>query len=97
MVSFAAGGLCRTVPENLEKQSRGEEEQKALLERTMGCQGREERAGVELLMGADARDLVVTKPVHLRLRLQCADRPAGATNKETICTESSLKIDISLD
>jgi hypothetical protein len=74
-----------------------EEEQKALLERTMRCQGRQERKGVELLMGADARDLVVTKPLHLRLRLQCADRPAGATNKETICTESSLKIDISLD
>jgi hypothetical protein len=73
------------------------EEQKALLKRIMGCQGREERAGVELLMGADARDLVVTKPVHLRLRLQCGDHPAGATNKETICTESSLKINISLD
>ncbi|KAK3120961.1 hypothetical protein QOZ80_8BG0644020 [Eleusine coracana subsp. coracana] len=75
------------------------EEQKAAVKRIMGCHGREENAGVELLMGrssADARDLVVAKPVHLRLRLLCTDHPAGATNKETINTESSLKINISL-
>ncbi|GJN12508.1 hypothetical protein PR202_ga30791 [Eleusine coracana subsp. coracana] len=76
------------------------EEQKAAVKRIMGCHGREENAGVELLMGrssADARDLVVAKPVHLRIRLLCADHPAGTTNKETINTESSLKINISLD
>lgn len=76
-------------------------DQKALVKRVMGCQRREERAGVELLMGCrrggDARDLVVVRPVHLRLRLECGDHPAGATNKETISTESSLKIDVSLD
>ena len=69
--------------------------------RVMGCQGRrEEHAGVELLMGShgdDARDLVVVKPVHLRLRLECGDHPAGTTNKETISTESSLKINVTLD
>ncbi|TVU43467.1 hypothetical protein EJB05_09942 [Eragrostis curvula] len=75
-------------------------DQKALVKRIIGCQSREEHAGVELLMGrscVDARDLVLMKPVHLRLRLQCADHPAGATNKETINTESSLKINVSLD
>ncbi|CAL4996461.1 unnamed protein product [Urochloa decumbens] len=74
-------------------------DQKALVKRIMGCQRREEHAGVELLMESrgDARDLVVMKPVHLRLRLECGDHPAGATNKETISTESSLKINVSLD
>ncbi|CAD6266537.1 unnamed protein product [Miscanthus lutarioriparius] len=69
--------------------------------RVMGCQGRrEEHAGVELLMesrGDDTRDLVVVKPVHLRLRLECGDHPAGTTNKETISIESSLKINVTLD
>lgn len=74
-------------------------DQKALVKRIMGCQSREEHAHVELLMGSggDARDLVVMKLVHLRLRLECGDHPAGATNKETISTESSLKINVSLD
>ncbi|KAF8669869.1 hypothetical protein HU200_051045 [Digitaria exilis] len=72
----------------------------ALVKRILGgCQRREEHAGVELLMGSreDVRDLVVMRPVHLRLRLECGDHPAGATNKETISTESSLKIDVALD
>jgi len=75
-------------------------DQKELVKRIMGCQLREEHAGVELLMGSrggDVRDLVVMTPVHLRLRLECGDHPAGATNKETISTESSLKINVSLD
>jgi len=75
-------------------------DQKALVKRVIGCQRREEHAGVELLMrscGDDARGLVVVKPVHLRLRLECSDHPAGTTNKETISTESSLKINVTLD
>ena len=75
-------------------------DQKELVKRIVGCQRREEHAGVELLMGSrggDVRDLVVMRPVHLRLRLECGDHPAGATNKETISTESSLKINVSLD
>ncbi|KAL6659494.1 hypothetical protein ACP70R_003534 [Stipagrostis hirtigluma subsp. patula] len=74
-------------------------DQKALVKKIIQCEHREEHAGVELLMEhcEDARDLVFMKPVHLRLRLDCADHPAGATNKETINTESSLKINISLD
>lgn len=77
------------------------EDQKAVIKRILQCQGREEHAGVELLTGSsggdDATGLVLMKPVHLRLRLDCADHPAGATNKETINTESSLEIIISLD
>lgn len=74
-------------------------DQEALVKQIMCCQRREEHACVELLMGSrgDARDLVVMKPVHLRLRLECGDHPAGATNKETISTESRLKINVSLD
>ncbi|XP_062196351.1 uncharacterized protein LOC133899377 [Phragmites australis] len=74
-------------------------DQKALVKRIIRCQHREEHAGVELLMEhcEDARDLIFMKPVHLRLMLQCADHPAGATNKETISTESSLTINVSLD
>ncbi|CAO2176582.1 unnamed protein product [Urochloa humidicola] len=83
--------LARTINDRVD--------QKALVKRIMGCQHCEEHAAVELLMGSggDARDLVVMKPVHLRLRLECGDHPAGATNKETISTESSLKINVSLD
>ncbi|WVZ95198.1 hypothetical protein U9M48_040992 [Paspalum notatum var. saurae] len=83
--------LARTVADGAD--------QKVLVNQMMGCEWREEHAGVELLMGSrgDARGLVVTKPVHLRLCLDCADHPAGATNKETISTESSLTINISLD
>ncbi|KAL6857238.1 hypothetical protein ACP4OV_018620 [Aristida adscensionis] len=74
-------------------------DQRAVLEKMMPCERREERAAMELLMEhcRDARELVVATPVRLRLRLECGDHPAGATNKETISTESSLSIDISLD
>lgn len=74
-------------------------DQKALIKRVIRCHRREEHAGVELLMEnrKDARDMILTKPVHLRLRMECADHPAGATNRETISTESSLEINISLD
>jgi hypothetical protein len=75
------------------------EDQKAAIKRILQCHGREEHVGVELLTEnrGDARDLVIMKPVHLRLRMDCADHPAGTTNKETISTESSLDISISLE
>ncbi|KAF0914133.1 hypothetical protein E2562_026523 [Oryza meyeriana var. granulata] len=74
-------------------------EQKALVKRIIQCQRHEEHAGVELLMEncKDARDVTIMKPVHLRLMLECADHPAGTTNKETISSESSFEINISLD
>ncbi|CAM0910905.1 unnamed protein product [Alopecurus aequalis] len=74
-------------------------DQKAVIKRILQCDGREEHTGVELLTEnrGDARDLVIMKPVHLRLRMECADHPAGTTNKETISTESSLDISISLE
>ncbi|KAM0919369.1 hypothetical protein ACQ4PT_008278 [Festuca glaucescens] len=74
-------------------------DQKAVIKRILQCHGREEHAGIELLTEnhGDARDLVLMKPVHLRLRMECADHPAGTTNKETISTESSLNISISLE
>uniref|UniRef100_A0A453RZW9 NHL repeat-containing protein 2 n=1 Tax=Aegilops tauschii subsp. strangulata TaxID=200361 RepID=A0A453RZW9_AEGTS len=75
------------------------EDQKAVIKRILQCQGHEEHVGVELLTEnhRDARDLVIMKPVHLRLRMECADHPAGTTNKETISTESSLEISITLE
>lgn len=75
------------------------QDQKAAIKRILQCHGREEHVGVELLTEnrGDARDLVIMKPVHLRLRMDCADHPAGTTNKETISTESSLDISISLE
>ncbi|KAG8086732.1 hypothetical protein GUJ93_ZPchr0010g8051 [Zizania palustris] len=74
-------------------------EQKALVKRIIRCQRPEEHAGVELLMESceDARELTIMTPVHLRLKLECADHPAGTTNKETISSESSFEINISLD
>ncbi|XP_006659803.3 uncharacterized protein LOC102707513 isoform X2 [Oryza brachyantha] len=74
-------------------------EQKALVKKIIQCQRREEHAGADLLMQncKDARDLTIMKPVHLRLMLECADHPAGTTNKETISSESSFEINISLD
>uniref|UniRef100_A0A0D9X447 Uncharacterized protein n=1 Tax=Leersia perrieri TaxID=77586 RepID=A0A0D9X447_9ORYZ len=74
-------------------------EQKALIKKIIQCHCREEHAGIEQLMEncKDARDLTIMKPVHLRLMLECADHPAGATNKETINSESSFEINISLD
>nr|ADZ04632.1 hypothetical protein [Oryza glaberrima] len=74
-------------------------EQQALVKRIIQCQRREDHAGVELLMESckDSRDLTIMKPVHLRLMLECADHPAGTTNKETISSESSFEINISLD
>ncbi|KAM3191005.1 hypothetical protein ACQJBY_068769 [Aegilops geniculata] len=75
------------------------EDQKAVIKRILQCQGHEEHVGVELLTEnhRDARDLVIMKPVHLRLRMECADHPAGTTNKETISTESTLEISITLE
>lgn len=75
------------------------EDQKAVIKRILQCQGHEEHVGVELLTEnhRDVRDLVIMKPVHLRLRMECADHPAGTTNKETISTESSLEISITLE
>lgn len=73
-------------------------DQKAVIERVLQCDGCEEHAGIKLLTDnrGDLRDLVIMNPVHLRLRMECADHPAGTTNKETISTESSLDISISL-
>ncbi|XP_042382981.1 uncharacterized protein LOC121975416 [Zingiber officinale] len=45
----------------------------------------------------DVEDLIFMKPVHIRLKLQCADHPTAVTNKETICTDSLINVDISLD
>lgn len=75
------------------------EDQKVVIKRILRCHGHEEHTGVELLMenDIDARDLIFMRPVHLRLLMECADHPAGTTNKETISTESSLEISISLD
>nr|ADZ04648.1 hypothetical protein [Oryza punctata] len=74
-------------------------EQKALVKRIIQCQRHEDHAGVELLMEncKDARDLTIMTPLNLRLMLECADHPAGTTNKETISSESSFEINISLD
>lgn len=74
-------------------------DQKAVIKRILQCQGHEEHVGVELLTEnhRDTRDLVIMNPVHLRLRMECADHPAGTTKKETISTESSLEISITLE
>ncbi|KAI4963363.1 hypothetical protein ZWY2020_014973 [Hordeum vulgare] len=47
-------------------------DQKTVIKRILQCQGHEEHAGVELLTEnhRDARDLVIMKPVHIRLRME---------------------------
>ncbi|WOK92755.1 hypothetical protein Cni_G01446 [Canna indica] len=45
----------------------------------------------------DLGDMIFMKPLCIRLGLECADHPPAITNKETICTDSTIKVPISLD
>ncbi|CAL9174578.1 unnamed protein product [Musa hybrid cultivar] len=59
----------------------------------------EEDASIRLLSKTfeDVEDMIFMKPLHIRLRFECADHPAGKTTKETICTDSTIKVPISLN
>ncbi|RZS17966.1 hypothetical protein BHM03_00050171, partial [Ensete ventricosum] len=59
----------------------------------------EEDASIRLLSKTfeDVEDMIFMKPLHIRLRFDCADHPAGKTIKETICTDSTIKVAISLN
>ncbi|RRT53127.1 hypothetical protein B296_00048243 [Ensete ventricosum] len=59
----------------------------------------EEDASIRLLSKTfeDVEDMIFMKPLHIRLRFECADHPAGKTIKETICTDSTIKVAISLN
>ncbi|CAL9750618.1 unnamed protein product [Musa acuminata subsp. burmannicoides] len=59
----------------------------------------EEDASIRLLSKTfeDVEDMIFMKPLHIRLRFECADHPAGETTKETICTDSTIKVPVSLN
>jgi len=60
----------------------------------------EEDACISLLSeasGEDFNNVVFMKPLHLRIRLDCADHPKATTPKETILTDTALDINVSLD
>lgn len=59
----------------------------------------EEEACLGLLSetGGDLQDAIFMRPLHLRIRLDCADHPTATTNKETILTDTSLEVSVSLD
>ncbi|KAG1338013.1 hypothetical protein COCNU_04G003190 [Cocos nucifera] len=79
------------------------EEQKNLAKRILDYQKHEDRksedACTELLLKTcrDMQDMIFMKPLQLRIRLECGDHPAAETKKETITTDSIIKIDMSLD
>jgi len=47
--------------------------------------------------GVDFQNVIFMKPLHLRIRLDCADHPKATTPKETILTDTALDINVSLD
>ncbi|URD74888.1 hypothetical protein MUK42_24900 [Musa troglodytarum] len=59
----------------------------------------EEDASIRLLSKTfeDVEDMIFMKPLHIRLRFKCGDHPTGKTTKETICTDSTIKVPISLN
>ncbi|XP_072974965.1 uncharacterized protein [Typha angustifolia] len=81
-----------------------DDDQKALAMRILDYRDHEvgkpeEDASIKLLLdcGGAVRDIVFMKPLHLRLLLECGDHPAAETNKETVLTDSSIKINICLE
>ncbi|XP_019709474.1 uncharacterized protein [Elaeis guineensis] len=79
------------------------EEQKNVAKRILDYQKHEDRksedACTELVLKTcrDMQDMIFMKPLQLRIRLECGDHPASETNKETITTDSIIKINMSLD
>lgn len=59
----------------------------------------EEDACTQLLLKTcgDLQDVIFMKPLHLRVSLECGDHPAAETKNETILTDSTVRVDISLD
>lgn len=59
----------------------------------------EAEASTRLLLETfkDVENLIFMKPLHIRVKLQCGNHPTAVTNKETILTDSSINVDISLD
>ncbi|KAK7350247.1 hypothetical protein VNO77_08599 [Canavalia gladiata] len=45
----------------------------------------------------DLRDLIFMKPLHIRIRLNCLDHPKADNGRDIILTDSSIKVDVSLD
>ncbi|PKU74642.1 hypothetical protein MA16_Dca004833 [Dendrobium catenatum] len=42
-------------------------------------------------------DIIFTKPLHLRIKLDCGDHPTASTSKETILTDTRLEVNVILD
>ncbi|KAH0459358.1 hypothetical protein IEQ34_012172 [Dendrobium chrysotoxum] len=42
-------------------------------------------------------DIIFTKPLHLRIKLDCGDHPTAPTSKETILTDTRLEVNVILD
>ncbi|XP_020578416.1 uncharacterized protein LOC110023371 [Phalaenopsis equestris] len=42
-------------------------------------------------------DIIFTKPLHLRIKLDCGDHPAAPTTKETILTDTRLELNVTLE
>lgn len=45
----------------------------------------------------DLRDLIFTKPVHVRVRLNCFDHPKTDNKRDFILTDSSIKVNVLLN
>ncbi|XP_027360430.1 LOW QUALITY PROTEIN: uncharacterized protein LOC113868757 [Abrus precatorius] len=45
----------------------------------------------------DLRDLIFTKPLHVRVRLNCSDHPKADNGRDIILTDSSIKVGVSLN
>lgn len=44
----------------------------------------------------DLRDVIFTKPLHVRIKLDCLDHPKADNLKDIILTESSIEVNVSL-
>lgn len=79
------------------------EEQAIKVRRILGLEKPDSRdlendACVDLLSKTcgDTRDIVFMKPLHLRMRFDCADHPPALTSKETIIDDTIKEINVSL-
>ncbi|XP_042482662.1 uncharacterized protein LOC122063074 isoform X2 [Macadamia integrifolia] len=59
----------------------------------------EKETCTQLLLEAkrDLGEVVFIKPLHLRIRLECGDNPRTDTTKETVLTDSSIEVNVSLN
>ncbi|KDP26399.1 hypothetical protein JCGZ_17557 [Jatropha curcas] len=59
--------------------------------------GRDSCIQLLLKSNADLKDLILMKPLHVRIKLDCLDHPKSDNGKDIILTNSSIEVNVTLE